>query len=458
VRAIHSRLTAYLEDVRGIAHYHQGQIARAERHFRQSKYHAKQCNDERAIAIGAVHLAAIYKNTARLDEAWLEYAEAKQLFEGLGDRRQTAWVNRKLGTWYLFQGDGKNAVELLEASLKQFKREGETYEASHAHASLGWAYGLLGRWDDAVEQYRTALALTTDLNHKRKSEGGWDDTYNLSRCHLYLGDSLRQIGQLAEAKDHLELARNLIDEKVDEQYERGRVYLCLAKLYHQIGETHWAEAVRLAERSRDFHIARGNQMKLAQSLCHLGRIYTDLGQYDEAEFCYADAISMSREPGVRNSYYEVTAMVNLCELHTKVGKLDMAEDLSREAEKRCKECEYYQHLARLKVVQAEIASGHNISSEKGEYDRAVGYCKEAYRNAYHFNQYLADEIHGNICYLATKTMQVQGLAFGQQLHDGLEKIMAGGGWYLTLNRESQEKFQAQVSDLQRKVFLPNGVV
>ena len=170
-----------------------------------------------------------------------------------------------------------------------------------------------------------------------------DDTYNLSRCHLYLGDSLRQIGQLAEAKEHLELARVLIDEKVDEQYERGRVYLCLAKLYHQMGETYWAEAVKLAERSRDFHIARGNQMKLAQSLCHLGRLYADLGQYDEARFCYDDAISLSQEPGVRNSYYEVTAMVNLCELHLTTGRPDHGRG-ARPARQRnaVREHEYYQ--------------------------------------------------------------------------------------------------------------------
>ena len=110
-------------------------MATAERHFRQSKYHAQQCKDERAIAIGAVHLAAIYKNTARLDEAWQEYSEAKQLFENLGDRRQTAWVNRKLGTWYLFQGDGKNAVEASRREPEAIS-EGRRNVRGFAHTRL----------------------------------------------------------------------------------------------------------------------------------------------------------------------------------------------------------------------------------------------------------------------------------------------------------------------------------
>ena len=41
----------------------------------------------------------------------------------------------------------------------------------------------------------------------------------------------------------------------------------------------------------------------------------------------------------------------------------------------------------------------------------------------------------------TKTMQMLGLAFGQQLCSGLARVMEGGGWYLTLDREIAGEIQ-----------------
>lgn len=442
IKSISARLTAWVVDAQGLAHYHRGQIAVAESLYQQSKFYARQSGDDRVFATCAVHLADLYKNTARLEEAKKEYEVARAIFEGLGEDIQVARVNRKLGTWFLFQGEWQAALPLLEESLKSFQRLQEKYESSYAHNSLGWAYSLKGKWDDAVEQRRRALELTEELNQERED---WEDKYSLLRCYLYLGDDLRQIGRLAEAREKLERARELA-EKIEEEYEWGRILLCLAKVYHQMGQDYWDKALSFAEESRDFHFEKGNKIRYAQSLVHLGRLYADLNQNEEARDCYARAVELCDEKGVTNHYYKAAALVSLCDLYRKTGQYQEIEKPAKEADRICNGHYYYQHLARLKVLLAESV----INNEK-LHDEGVTFCEEAYQNAYRFNEYLADEIHEKVCRLVTKTRQTQGVAignaFGQQLYEDLTKRMGSSGWCLALDRRLREKFGEQVFEI-----------
>lgn len=425
IRQTYDQFLAYANDALGQAYYHKGQITRAEQALSNSEIFAERSGDKRAIATSAVHLASLYKNTGRLEKAKAQYDIALMRFQELKDDRQIAWVERRIGTWYLFQGLWSEAEPFLKRSLLTFERIGNGYEAAQTLNGLGWACSLKGDWDAAVAQRRKALALTQETNQKN----GWDDKLNLLRCYLFLGDDLRQIGQNEESETFLTQALSLSQE-IDEQYERGRILLCLAKLYYQRGGSDREKALRCAEQSRDFHIEKGNTMRLVQSLNHLGRCYEKLAQYEDAKSCFVEALSLCELTIANNLYYRAAALINLSSLCCNSGIDPVAvERRVTEAEEICRTNKFFQHFARLRLIQAEFTLIHaKHPLQQSELAKAASFCAQAYELAYQFNQYVANEVHKRVCEIIRHAAETFGVerrsAFVDKLHKELADYMA----------------------------------
>src|SRR5437867_9224057 len=116
-------------------------------------------------------------------------------------------------------GDLQTAVQLYKASIAE-------HPTAEAHTFLGWTYSLLGRYDEAIEECKTAIEVDPDFGNP----------YN------DIGSYLVHLGKLDEAIPWLEKAKQAT------RYEpRHFPYLNLGRIYVKLG--------RLQEATREFEQA-----------------------------------------------------------------------------------------------------------------------------------------------------------------------------------------------------------
>ena len=126
--------------------------------------------------------------------------------EELEKRARTLWER---GTEELLSGEVEAAIHLFSESLR-------SHPTAEAYTYRGWAYSFLGRYDEAIEECRKAIA----------TDPAFGNPYN------DIGSYLVAMERPAEAIEWFEKA------KVAERYEpRHFPYLNLGRIYMQQGKT-----------------------------------------------------------------------------------------------------------------------------------------------------------------------------------------------------------------------------
>jgi tetratricopeptide (TPR) repeat protein len=125
-----------------------------------------------------------------------------------GDSRSRALDLCDEGTQALLAGDVEEAIDLFTESLK-------VTPTAESYTFRGWAYSFLGRYDDAIDECRKAIATDPDFGNP----------YN------DIGSYLVQLGRRDEAVEWFQKAKRA------ERYEpRHFPYLNLGRLYYARGD------------------------------------------------------------------------------------------------------------------------------------------------------------------------------------------------------------------------------
>jgi Tfp pilus assembly protein PilF len=123
-------------------------------------------------------------------------------------------------------GDLQTAIQLYKASIAE-------HPTAEAHTFLGWTYSYLGRYDDAIEECKTAIQVDPEFGNP----------YN------DIGSYLVHLDRLEEAIPWLEKA------KLAPRYEpRHFPYVNLGRIYLKLG--------RVQEATREFEQAAFFQSSL----------------------------------------------------------------------------------------------------------------------------------------------------------------------------------------------------
>jgi Tfp pilus assembly protein PilF len=126
----------------------------------------------------------------------------------MAEKRLQALVLWEEGTGKLLSGD-------LEEAIRLFTRSLELLPTAEAYTFRGWAYSFAGRYDDAIEECRKAIA----------TDPSFGNPYNDIGCYLM------QKGELDEAVSWFERAKKAV------RYEpRHFPYLNLGRLHAARGD------------------------------------------------------------------------------------------------------------------------------------------------------------------------------------------------------------------------------
>jgi tetratricopeptide (TPR) repeat protein len=182
----------------------------------------------------------------------------------------------------LYEKNYQTATRLLTQTYEKRKDSGQQDGADLADAAFFLGQSLYGRhkYGAAADKFQEAALLRED------------DPYVLN----WLGISLHQITEYAEAEPLLERALKIREKELGENHPSTSTSLInLAMLYY--AEQKPAEAEPLLERAleiREKSLGKGNP-SLAATLQELAAVYQSRGKYGEAESCLRRAIDIQEK-------------------------------------------------------------------------------------------------------------------------------------------------------------------
>ncbi len=215
-----------------------GQYGEAEQLHQRQLEIAGRLNDPRLLVESHASVGAMNYFRGDFDAALLSYQTALDIAKRNSLSSEVGKISNNLG-FTLYQLNRKAEAETA------YRMAIDTHKANGALVSLIGPYNGLGNvlrdqdnLEDAISHHRRALSLAQES----------DDQVNAGICFVYLGKCAGAQGRLAEAKQNLASALNLLEETT---FWNGlaRVYDSMTELNLRLGD--WAEASRCADKKID---------------------------------------------------------------------------------------------------------------------------------------------------------------------------------------------------------------
>jgi DNA-binding SARP family transcriptional activator/Flp pilus assembly protein TadD len=245
---------------------------------------------------------------------WCE-AERANLTAVIGYASAQGWhthtwhLASALWRFFVLRGYSDDALTTLGLALAAADRLDEPSLQAEALGSLGLAYQRLGRYVEAVDHQRRALALYQQVG---------DGAGEAAAC-TSLGLVYHLLGRYDEALDHQARALDLYRQAGDARGQ-GRALTSLAFVHTRLGRY---------ERAREACAAAvGLSRQVGDAECEgialdtLGIVAQRLGRFEEAHDHYQQALRVRREIGDRHG--EGNALTDLGTLYRQLGQVDEA--------------------------------------------------------------------------------------------------------------------------------------
>jgi tetratricopeptide (TPR) repeat protein len=254
-------------------------------------------------------------------------------FRQAGEAAQAAYANTAALDYY------QRLLALLPES-----------EQSTVRRNAGEVLQLIGKWPEAEQMYRQALALAEAAG----------DRLEQAHCQTELGNLLSYTQSYEEALRWLERARGEF-EQLDDQAGMIRVLEYLSLIYAQ--QSDYVSALDRAERQLQIATMRGDKIGVSTAVGNVGLVYWNQADYARASVALQQALDSATEAGYQRGM--IIAGSNLAGMYAEQGDyaralvslrqaLDVANDIG------------YRHAAGVIVGNAG-----EIYRQQGDYERAL---------------------------------------------------------------------------------------
>ncbi|RFU41853.1 NACHT domain-containing protein [Actinomadura logoneensis] len=260
---IHQRLgdeegTAGVLDQLGLIHWTRSEFDVASGYFEQALRLRRSLGDQSGEATTLDHAAIVRFHQGRYAEAVGLLREALKLHEAAGDRVGERKTLNNLAELEI-------TFERPRAALSYFQRIGNMAGLSRQHRAnllhnFGRVYDKLGRYDEALVNYRDALAIYSEIGDRRGE----------ADCLVNLGEHYANAaGRDGEALLHLNKALQLARD-IREPFQQVRALLGLARTHHRAGRA--SAALTAFEEARDLARSVGDANQEAWALWGIGSV------------------------------------------------------------------------------------------------------------------------------------------------------------------------------------------
>ncbi len=217
-----------------IMHRNLGQLAlyqddwdTARRHLDAAAQLSAEVGDRLGQGIAAVGLGTWLRERGQRDEALKQYEKAVEAFVEVGNANAEALARTAIANIWLARDDTATAGRYLaEAFLIAVRRVDDSHREAKVRRRIAALRSRQGRYDQAVRQLRTALAIFN----------GMGDDHCAAYTRADLGQTLMERGEVASARkmllDSIDIGHRLGDRSVEGQAAQhlGQLYLSTGNL------------------------------------------------------------------------------------------------------------------------------------------------------------------------------------------------------------------------------------
>lgn len=250
-------------------------------------------------------LGALYESHGALDQAHEHYARVVQ--------SDPKYVEALLavGRVETKRGNPQAALDYLNRALSSAVELNNQQGKANALQSLGVAYRLLNKPDDALRNDQESLAIKTQIGDKRGMAASLDE---IAQVHNMLGEPDQA------AKDYQEVLK--LEKEVGDQAGIGIALMNLGDIYSGVGR--FDDALNAAKEALQIQIALGDENSQALSLNNIGMIYFNKAQYDDALTYLQRSLDLRQKLKVSSDIAQT--MNNVGEAYRMLGQYDKALD------------------------------------------------------------------------------------------------------------------------------------
>ena len=214
-----------------------------------------------------------------------------------------------MGRVQMASGNLSGSFDYLNRALSlSIQLENDEEKALILH-TLGAAYRMLGKPDDALRNYQESLTITRRLGEKVNIARTLEETANVE---VGLGKSDDALKNYQEA---LKLRREIGDKK-----EVGDSLIDLANFYHDRGQDDLA--MPMYNESLQIQRDQGDERSQAVCLGNIGNVYFARNDYQQALTYYQQSLQLREKLKVPGDIAET--LHNLAETSLKLGRFDQA--------------------------------------------------------------------------------------------------------------------------------------
>jgi DNA-binding SARP family transcriptional activator/tetratricopeptide (TPR) repeat protein len=263
-----------------------GELVQAAEHLESALSFTQRIGAHQREAIALFNLGGVYLQLGQIDRAARSFEGSLAVSTRLGAWMTIANNVRALGEVLVLQGEPAQALQMFERAGSLYERAAVRNFAHTPHEGSAAAYVLLGRYDEAIAEITTAMAMAIDIGNVK----------SVCDANNVLGEALCRAGRPEEGVAHHREALRIAEET---GYQWG---ICTALMWlagsHLLNDRA-EEALDLAERALDG--AQRYRLRLAEvdALVVLGRVRLALGDHARALGCARRALGMSERSGQR---------------------------------------------------------------------------------------------------------------------------------------------------------------
>ena len=374
-----SRALRVLLPLRDYLHFRmaEGMVAMSEestdeaiRHFEFVLNLEEETDDQELLSIANFWKGRCLRTKGEYDQALAFAVKGRDLAAKLGHSPMAA-VMRVLESWLLFQrGNAKEAVEILQDAEAVLRKTDDYLTLGNIHSSYGRIARRQGRYQHAIDNFTTAIALYRKLDPKHR---------NVARSLNNMAYVKRLIALQLRRKIDLEAARRR-KAATRGTAANGRGKPSYRVRFEQLRQ----EALAELDEAQKIYEKYGNHHGLGSVHLNYGYLHLDSGDLEDAEreaetaFHLAesrhDRILMARSRLLRCMLENLRVEEGIGENSEPGSHARLAQDFAQEAIELAKHTENRRLLAYAYIWQGLTSSNrflNDLDSARLCYDQAI---------------------------------------------------------------------------------------
>ncbi len=347
---------ANLENQLGTFAERQGQYQAALDHFRRALLARRDLGDQRALAESAGNVGFAYYVLGELDNAEAYQQQAFDLFRQAQSAEGQVFAEQNLAQIELARGRWPAAIERLLPALERSRSLGRRDSEAVSLALLGRAAQRQGRYRAALDSYRQACDLLSEV----------DMPAGLVEYTLFEAEALLELGDPSAAEEPLRRARAGLETGPNQEQlaELERLEGLRLLALDRVAEAGTLLASALAKAS-----ASGSRLEVLATEITLGQQLLAAGDAHGSRDRLAAAVTAAERIG--HAAFELEGRAGLARAEAALGHGERFEAEIRRATAKAQSHAPYAGAWKLHLALAEILAGRGqMADAEAEQERA----------------------------------------------------------------------------------------